>query len=87
MEGETLPLCYAVPPKADIELWDSGTAVTARPGDTLQTLAAQYHLPLWSLTQENPAPDNMQLIPGQQVVVPRHLEPLTAVAEPVISGR
>ncbi len=87
VEGETLPLRYAVPPKADIELWDSGTAVTARPGDTLQTLAAQYHLPLWSLTQENPAPDNMQLIPGQQVVVPRHLEPLTAVAEPVISGR
>jgi predicted alpha/beta-hydrolase family hydrolase len=87
VEGEPLPLRYAVPPKADIELWDSGMAVTARPGDTLQTLATQYHLPLWSLTQVNPMPDNMPLIPGQQVVVPRHLEPLKAVAQPNTSGR
>ena len=85
--GDPQPLRYVVPPKVDIELWDSGTAVTARPGDTLQTLAAQYHLPLWSLTQVNPMPDTMPLVPGQQVVVPRHLEPLKAVAEPNTSRR
>jgi hypothetical protein len=87
VEGDPLPLRYAVPPKVDIELWDSGMAVTARPGDTLQTLAAQYHLPLWSVSQVNPMPDNMPLVPGQQVVVPRRLEPLKAVAEPNTSGR
>ena len=87
VEGDPQPLHYVVPPKVDIDLWDSGMAVTARPGDTLQTLAAQYHLPLWSLTQVNPMPDNMPLVPGQQVVVPRHLEPLRAVAEPNTSRR
>jgi len=87
VEGDPQPLRYVVPPKVDIELWDSGMAVTARPGDTLQTLAAQYHLPLWSLTQVNPMPDNMPLVPGQQVVLPRHLEPLKAVAEPNTSRR
>jgi pimeloyl-ACP methyl ester carboxylesterase len=87
VEGDPQPLRYAVPPKVDIELWDSGMAVTARPGDTLQTLAAQYHLPLWSVSQVNPMPDNMPLVPGQQVVLPRHLEPLRTVAEPNTSGR
>lgn len=87
-DDETLPLRYAVPPKEDIELWDSGMAVTARPGDTLQTLAVQYHLPLWSLTQVNPMPDNLPLVPGERITVPRHLEPsLTAAAAPVSSSR
>ncbi len=84
---EILPLRYAVPAKEDIELWDSGMAVTARPGDTLQTLASQYHLPLWSLTQVNPMPDTMPLVPGQRVTVPRHLEPpLATAAAPMSSG-
>ena len=87
-DDEILPLRYAVPAKAEIELWDSGTAVTARPGDTLQTLALQYHLPLWSLTEINPMPDDMPLVPGQRVTVPRHLEPsLTTAAAPVSSAR
>ena len=38
-------------------------------GDTLQTLAAQYRLPLWSLTQVNKMADSAQLAAGQRVVV------------------
>ncbi len=89
VEGDTiLPLRYAVPPNADIELWDSGMALTARPGDTLQTLAVQHHLPLWALTQVNPMPENAPLVPGQRVTVPRHLEPSpAAISEPISSGR
>jgi pimeloyl-ACP methyl ester carboxylesterase len=87
---EIAPLRYAVPPKEPIELWDSGMVVTARPADTLQTLAQQYQVPLWALTQANPMPDNTPLVPGQRVIVPRHLAPVaatTAAAEPVASGR
>ncbi len=85
---EILPLRYAVPPKEEIELWDSGMAVAARPGDTLQALALQYHLPLWALTQVNPMPANLPLVPGQRVTVPRHLEPpVTTAAAPIPSGR
>ncbi len=88
IDEEIAPLRYAVPPKEPIELWDSGMVIAARPGDTLQGLASEYHLPLWSLTQVNPGPDNAPLMPGQHVVIPRHLAVAPApVAEPVGSGR
>lgn len=86
-EGEILPLHYAVPAKADVELWDSGTAITARLGDTLQTLAAQYQLPLWALAQANHLPDNTPLGAGQRVIVPRHLVVSAIASEPISSKR
>jgi len=85
---EIAPVRLAVPPKEPIELWDSGMVISARPGDTLQTLAQQYQVPMWALAQLNPGPDNAPLVPGQRVVVPRHLAPPAAVAQqPVASGR
>ena len=85
-EGEIVQLRYVVPPNEPTELWDSGVAVTARAGDTLQTLASEFHVPLWSLTQANSMSDSTPLTEGQRVVVPRHLAPpapVTAVAQPV----
>ncbi len=72
-QGDAVALRYVVPRGTPIELWDSGTAVTARSGDTLQTLASQLHLPLWSLTQVNKWPEKASLLAGQRVVVPRHV--------------
>jgi pimeloyl-ACP methyl ester carboxylesterase len=86
-DGENLPLRYAVPPKADVELWDSGVAIAARSGDTLQTLSAQYRLPIWALAQVNRLPDNVPLGAGQRVVVPRHLVSSPVAPEPVSSKR
>ena len=77
---EAIPLRYVVPASADIELWDSGVMVTASAGDTLQSIAASLHLPLWSLTQMNKGPDNMPLVPGERIIVPRHLAPLAEVS-------
>jgi len=79
-QGETLPLRYVVPPSAAIDLWDSGMSVFARPGDTLQTIAAFYHVPLWSVTQVNKGAGNTPLVPGERVVVPRHLVPSAEVS-------
>jgi len=79
-EGEAVPLRYVVPPGTAVELWDSGIPVVARPGDTLQKLAALRHLPLWSLTQINREPDSTPLVPGQRVIVPRHLVPFAAAS-------
>lgn len=79
-EGEAVPLRYVVPPNTPIDLWDSGTPVFARPGDTMQTVADANHIPLWALAQANKTPDSMPLIPGQRIIVPRHLTPLTAVS-------
>jgi hypothetical protein len=86
-EGESLPLRYVVPPKADVDLWDSGMSVAAHAGDTLQTLAAQYGLPPWALAQVNQFPDNTPLGAGQRVVVPRHLQVPAPAPEPISSKR
>ena len=76
----TVPVRFVVPAKADIELWDSGTAVFARPGDTLQSIATAYHVPLWSVMQINKGAERTPLVPGERVVVPRHLEPVVEAA-------
>jgi hypothetical protein len=82
-EGDTVPIRYVVPPKAPVELWDSGTSVFARPGDSLQSIATAYHVPLWSVTQINKGAERTPLVPGERVIVPRHLEPVVEVSEPV----
>jgi pimeloyl-ACP methyl ester carboxylesterase len=86
-EGEAVPILYVVPANAAIELWDSGMPVFARSGDTLQTIAALYHLPLWSLSQINEGADNAPLVPGERIVVPRHLIPLTDISGQSLSRR
>jgi len=78
--GETVPVRLVVPSDAAIELWDSGVPVFARPGDSLQTIAAAYHVPLWSVTQINKGAERTPLVPGERVVVPRHLAPLVEVS-------
>lgn len=80
--GVPAPLNYVVPSDAAaIELWDSGMPVFARPGDTLQTIAGLYRVPLWSLTQINKGVmENVPLVPGERVVVPRNLVPLAEVS-------
>ena len=50
--------------------------VPARPGDTLERIAAQRRVPLWALAQANKLPENAPLAIGQDVVIPRHLLPL-----------
>jgi pimeloyl-ACP methyl ester carboxylesterase len=81
-ESGTAPIRCVVPAKADIDLWDSGVAVFARPGDSLQSIALAYHVPLWSIMQVNKGADRAPLVPGERVVVPRHLEPLVEASAP-----
>jgi pimeloyl-ACP methyl ester carboxylesterase len=76
-EGEAIPLHFEVPAHASIELWDSGFPVAAHDGDTLRSLAATYHVPVWSLVQANSISDRTTLTEGQRIVVPRHLVPMT----------
>ncbi len=75
-QGEAVPLHLEVPADAAIELWDSGLPVQAHAGDTLKSLAAAYHVPLWSLAEINSMSVRAPLWEGQRVVVPRHLMPM-----------
>ena len=77
-EGEAAPLRIDIPPTASIELWDSGLPVSARAGDTLQTLAATYHVPFWALTQVNQLSEAAALTKGELIIVPRYLIPMAA---------
>lgn len=78
--GERVPIRYVVPAGAPIELWDSGMPVFSRAGETLDTLAAYYRVPVWSLTQMNQVPANAPLAADQRIVIPRHLVPIAAVS-------
>jgi hypothetical protein len=82
-EGDAIPVRYVVPDKAPIDLWDSGMAVFAHAGDSLQSIATAYHVPLWSVTQVNKGAGRTRLVPGERIVVPRHLEPLVEVSVPM----
>jgi hypothetical protein len=77
-QGEAIPLRITIPSTASIELWDSGLPVSARAGDTLPTLAATYHVPLWALTQVNNLSEGAALIKGERITVPRYLVPMAA---------
>jgi pimeloyl-ACP methyl ester carboxylesterase len=77
-QGEMVPLRLEVPGDANVELWDSGLPVQAHAGDTLRSLAATYHVPLWAISEVNPISARAALAEGQRVIIPRHLSPMTA---------
>jgi LysM repeat protein len=83
-QGETVPLRLEVPGNVAVELWDSGLPVQAHAGDTLKSLAATYHVPLWALGEINPISARAALAEGQPIIIPRHLAPMT-VPSPMTS--
>lgn len=72
-EGEAVPLHIVFASTGPIELWDSGMPVVAHAGDTLQTLAATYHVPVWAVAQINQKSEHAALTEGERIVVPRYL--------------
>jgi LysM repeat protein len=84
-QGEVVPIRYAVPARAAIELWDSGVPVTAQAGDTLQGVAAAHHVPVWALAQINRIPEHTTLAGGERIIVPRNLAPTATAATHALS--
>jgi LysM repeat protein len=82
-ESDPVPLRLLVPPKVAVEMWDSGVPLFVRPGDTLEQISATYRVPLWALQQANQGAGSAPLIPGERIVIPRHLLPPAAVAGPL----
>ena len=74
-EGEAVPLHIVFAATGPIELWDSGMPLAAHPGETLQTIAAAHHVPLWALLQLNQKSESAALTEGERIVVPRYLVP------------
>jgi thioesterase domain-containing protein len=72
-EGEAVPLRIVFAATGPIELWDSGVAVSAHGGETLQALAANYHVPAWAVAQINRKSESAALSEGERIVIPRYL--------------
>jgi thioesterase domain-containing protein len=72
-EGEAVPLHIVFAATGPIELWDSGTPISAHAGETLQSLATEYHVPIWALAQINQKSESAALTEGERIVVPRYL--------------
>jgi hypothetical protein len=72
-EGEPVPLHIVYAATGPIELWDSGLTVSAHAGDTLPSIAAAYHVPVWAVAQINKKSEGAALGDGERVVVPRYL--------------
>lgn len=52
--------------------WEGGTAVTLAPGDTLDTVAHRYGVPVSAIAQANGLAPNAQVHTGQRLVIPRY---------------
>src|SRR5215469_15033678 len=72
-EGEAVPLRIVFAATGPIELWDSGAPISAHAGETLQALAANYHVPAWVVAQINRKSEGAALSEGERIVVPRYL--------------
>jgi LysM repeat protein len=80
--GDAVPLHIVFPSSGPLELWDSGVTVQAHAGDTVQSLAAAYHVPAWAVAQINQKAENASLSEGQRVVIPRMIGQKLARGEP-----
>lgn len=66
-----LQMRYVIPSEAPVEIWDDAVRVAARPGQTWETIAAEYGVPVWLLLQVNRASEGLAPQPGAQVLIPR----------------
>ena len=85
LEGPTVPIRYVMPRGEPIELWDSGIAIRTDAGDTVRNVAQRYAIPVWAVAQLNNVNANATFEPGQRLIIPRHLEAMPAMGDPLTS--
>src|ERR1700690_4451037 len=57
--------------------WDGGTAVTVRPGQTVEGIAREHGVPVATLREANHIASGASVYPGEPLVIPRY-RPATA---------
>ncbi len=50
--------------------WEGGTAVTLKPGETVETLSRRYSVPVVAIMRANNLADASRIQPGQRIVIP-----------------
>ncbi len=62
--------------------WEGGTAISAAPGDTLQSIGQRHGVPAAAIAQANGLVPNAALYPGQRIVIPRYQQTGAAPQRP-----
>jgi murein DD-endopeptidase MepM/ murein hydrolase activator NlpD len=72
----------SAPPPPPRFTWEGGTPITVAPGETLETIARRYDVPVAALMEANNITRPGGVHPGQHLVIPRRRGPATALAAP-----
>jgi len=79
--GEVTGSVAPPPPPPPSWTWDGGTAVTVRPGQTVESIAHEHGVPVTTLREANHIAVGASVYPGQHLVIPRY-RPATAAEMP-----
>ena len=63
--------------------WDGGSAITVTQGETIETIARKYGVPVSAIMQANGFRDGAIIRPGQRLVIPRYVAASVAAPAPV----
>jgi murein DD-endopeptidase MepM/ murein hydrolase activator NlpD len=77
--GDVTGSLAAAPPPATFT-WEGGTAITVRPGETLETISRRYGVPVAAIMAANSMTSPAGLHPGQHLVIPHRRGPASALA-------
>ena len=72
----------AAPPPQPTWTWDGGTAVTVRPGQTVESIAREHGVPVSALMEANHITSAASVQPGEHLVIPRYRPATTAAMPP-----
>jgi murein DD-endopeptidase MepM/ murein hydrolase activator NlpD len=70
--GEVTGSVAPPPPPPPSWTWDGGTAVTVRPGQTVESIAHEHGVPVATLREANHIAVGASVYPGQHLVIPRY---------------
>jgi len=70
------------PPPPPAWTWDGGTAVTVRPGQTIDGIAREHGVPVAALMEANHISGGAAVHPGEHLVIPRYRAAAIAAAPP-----
>ena len=79
--GDVTGSIAAPPPPQPSWTWDGGTAVTVRPGQTVDSIAREHGVPVAALREANHIAIGASVRPGEHLVIPRY-RPATVAAMP-----
>ncbi len=67
--------------------WDGGSAITVTQGDTIETVARKYGVPVSAILEANGFREGVVIRAGQRLVIPRYVAASVATPAPVASQR